>query len=135
MGRALRAWRGTRTIADAAASAGLNVDTLSDLEAGKTWPRNKTLRLLESAYGQPAGELDRIAAEAEADAASRPPAAPPREFSADLQELMRQEVGDELAAALIAHYGHLVSGRTPPAAGSGDAHPRGSAGTNRRSAG
>lgn len=57
----------------------------------------------------------------------------PREFSPDLQELMRQEVGDEMAANLIAHYEHLASGRLPPASGDGPA--RGSGGRGRRSAG
>lgn len=42
---------------------------------------------------------------------------PPRELPADLQELMRKRLGDEVASRLIAHYAHLVSGRTPPAEG------------------
>jgi len=132
MGRTLRAWRGTRTLADAAASAGLNVDTLSDLESGRTWPRNKTLRLLEGAYGQEAGELDRVAEEAEADAADRPP--PARELSERTRQLMREELGDEMAASLIAHAEHLASGRLPSAAEKGD-HPQGSERKGRRSAG
>lgn len=66
MARALRAWRGTRTLAEVAAAARVNVDTLSDLEGEKIGrPRNKTLRALESAYGREEGELDRIAWEAE----------------------------------------------------------------------
>ena len=53
--------------------AGINVDTLSDLEAAKSAARNKTLRALEDAYGQERGELDRIAADADASAAPVPP--------------------------------------------------------------
>jgi transcriptional regulator with XRE-family HTH domain len=66
MARALRAWRGTRTLAEMANAAHVNVDTLSDLEAGKIGrPRNKTLRALEDAYGRKEGELDAIAWDAE----------------------------------------------------------------------
>lgn len=57
---------------------------------------------------------------------------PPRELPADLQELMRKRLGDEVASRLIAHYEHLISGRTPPA-GEAD-HRREPGGEDQRTA-
>jgi transcriptional regulator with XRE-family HTH domain len=85
-GRAVRAWRADRTQQEVAAQARINVDTLSDLESGRTWPRNKTLRAVEDALGRPRGELDRIAADT---GRPREPAIP-----RDLLNAIRRELDD-----------------------------------------
>jgi transcriptional regulator with XRE-family HTH domain len=71
-GRAVRAWRADETQLAVAARAGINIDTLGDLEAGNKWPRNRTLRAVENALGRSPGELDKIAA-AEGEVADRSP--------------------------------------------------------------
>ena len=65
VGSAVRVQRADRnwTQEELARYAGVNVDTVSDLEAGNTWPRTKTLRAIEKALGWPSGKLDQIAAE------------------------------------------------------------------------
>lgn len=129
-GRAVRAWRADETQQAVAARAGIDTDTLGNLEAGNKWPWNRTLRAIEDALGQPRGELDRIAAEADAPDGSPPPA--PAPMSERLRRLIREELGDERAARLIAHDEHLASGRIPSAR---DAGPQGSDRKGRRSAG
>jgi len=98
---------------------GVNRKTVDNWENGRTQPAS-SIGALEDILGI---SLD------DADEDSR---SPPRELPADLQELMRQRVGEEMAAALIAHYGHLVSGRTAPAGG--DCPPE-SAGKDQRTTG
>jgi transcriptional regulator with XRE-family HTH domain len=63
VGRAVRVRRAELawTQEELAREAGVNVDTVSDLEAGNTWPRTRTLRAIEQALTLERGELDRVA--------------------------------------------------------------------------
>lgn len=95
-GRAVRAWRADRTQQEIAAQAGINADTLSDLESGSKWPRNKTLRAVEEALDRAPGELDEIAWEADHSPAASVSRSPPRDalvehFGARKARLIRRE--------------------------------------------
>ena len=124
--RALETRRGElrltqQQLADA---AGVDVKTVGSLEKRGRWPIARTRAALERAVGWPPGELKRIA-----DEEPTPPA-----ISEATQQMLRDDVGDEIASVLIAHAEHLSSGRTPPA-GAAEGRPEGSGGTGRRSAG
>lgn len=95
-GRAVRAWRGAELQEDVAKRAGIGPDTLGDLEAGNRWPRNKTLRAIEGAFGRKPGELDEIAAGAEE------PELPTAAELEDLREHVREVLGDEAGPFLEA---------------------------------
>lgn len=58
------------TMAQAAARAGVNIDTLSDMENGRRWPWPKNVAAIASALDLDAGELQRIASGQPAQAAS-----------------------------------------------------------------
>ena len=104
-----------------AAEAGVGERTIQNLESGKK-PLPVIRARIERALGWEPGEFRRIEAAGE----KRPALSP------ELQERMRDEVGDEMAARLIAHAEHLASGRTSSAEGG---PPRESGSTGRRSAG
>ena len=123
-GRAVRAWRAEETQQAVADRAGINIDTLGDLEAGSKWPRNRTLRAVERALGHQPGALDRIAAEV--DAADRSP--PSERLREETRNAIRRDVGDPvLAEQVIAYTEGLASGRIAPAAPGADPREDGQA--------
>lgn len=109
-----------------AGAAGVSERTVQNLEGGVR-PQARNRHKIERALGWPNGEMRRI------EAAEEPPPPPPPRLSEETKALMREELGPELAAQLIAHAEHLASGRLPPAARGGPAGESGS--TARRSAG
>jgi transcriptional regulator with XRE-family HTH domain len=108
-----------RELADA---AGVDIKTIGSLEKRGRWPIARTRAAIERALKWPPGEMKRIA-----DQEPAPPA-----LSEATQRMMREELGDEVASALIAHAEHLASGRSEEAR---DDPPSGSGGTGRRFAG
>lgn len=62
-GRAVRARRGELglTLAQTAEQAGVNIDTVCDMENGKTWPWPRNVAAIAGALGLDAAELQRIA--------------------------------------------------------------------------
>lgn len=64
-GRAVRVQRGELglTQAEVASRAGVDVDTLSDMENGKRWPWPKNVAAIARVLGLDAAELQRIADE------------------------------------------------------------------------
>ena len=105
-----------RELADA---LGVSVKTVDNWENDRTSTRS-SIGALEEVL-----EVN-LSADEEADRS------PPPRLSEATRELMREELGDELAARLIAHADHLASGRD---GGAKDDPPSGSSRTGRRSAG
>lgn len=94
---------------------GVHVNSVQKWEAGTHYPRRKL------------GKLEEVLGISLSDK----PEPPPRRLSEHTKQMMREELGDELAAQLIAHQEHLVSGRTSSGQ---DDRPPGSARTGRRPA-
>jgi len=107
-------------------AARVDLKTVNSFEARYSWPIARSRGRIEKALGWEPGALQRIAEEEPDDV--------PAPMSEHLRRVMREELGDERAARLIAHDEHLASGRTPPAAPE-DAGPQESARRGRRSAG
>lgn len=104
--------------------SGVAKSTIDKWERNPGKPQARSVTKVADALGIPRERAVRLAGII--------PPPPARGLSERTQRLMREEVGDEMTAALIAHAEHLASGRIPPA---GDAGPRGSSGRDRRSAG
>jgi len=101
---------------------GVSKSTVQKWESGRHFP-GRHLGSVEAVLG--------IVLVEEALDRSPPPVAP---MSERLRQAMRDELGHERAARLIAHDEHLASGRLPPAAPEDDS-PQGSDRRGRRSAG
>jgi len=101
-----------------AEAVGASLRAVGDWENDRRKPRNRT------------GALEEILG-VSLDEDTGPP--PPR-LSDATRQAMREELGPELAARLIAEADHASSGRTSVAGGEGD-RPLGSGGRSRRSAG
>lgn len=97
---------------------GASVRAVGDWENDRRKPRNR-LGALEDIL-----EIDLSGEEADRS--------PPPRLSDATRQMMREELGDELAAQLIAQADHMASGRAPAAGGG---RPSGPARTDRRSAG
>lgn len=102
--------------ADAARALGVSRSALNAWENDRAYPRS-SIGALEELYGV---SLDDDAPE------------PVPALSEKTKKQMRDELGDEVASALIAHAEHLASGRTSEA---GDGPRPGSAPTGSREAG
>jgi transcriptional regulator with XRE-family HTH domain len=99
---------------------GVSKSTVQKWESGRHFP------------GRHLGSVEAVLGITLVDEQDVRPVPAPAPMSERLRRLMRDELGDERAARLIAHDEHLASGRTSEA---GDDHPRGSDHKGRRSAG
>lgn len=122
-------------VAELARQAKVGRPTIYGWRDGPGKPQAAKVNAVADALGIPRDEALRLAGIITAPPGSQEKEEeprPPRRLSRQLQEEMRDEVGDEMASYLIAHYEHLVSGRTAPAE---DGRRPGSSGTDRRTAG
>lgn len=124
---ALKGW----TKAQLADRSGVSRPTVDNWRTNPKPPQARSVNAVADALGIPREHALRLAGVIAGP--SEAERSPPPALSEATKAMMREELGDELAARLIAHYEHLVSGRTPPAAE--DDPARGSAGKGRRSAG
>jgi len=129
-------WSGTRIaaalarLADAgytqsrlARMAGVNQSTANRWARAERRPGYDAIRRLAVGVWQAYPDLARELVEASGYAWVEPSevdrSPPPPALTEETKQAMREELGDEMAARLIAHAEHLASGRTPPAGGEG----------------
>lgn len=109
---------------DLSTAAKVDLKTVNSFEARNSWPIARSRGRIEKALGWEPGALQRIAEEE--------PDEPTPRLSETARRMVREELGDELAARVIAHADHLSSGR---AGEDREIPPSSPARTDRRSAG
>jgi transcriptional regulator with XRE-family HTH domain len=120
---ALRGW----SKAELSERAGVARSTIDGWQRNPRRPQAKSVNAVADTLGIGRAEALRLAG-----IVGEPRQEPATRLSEETKRQMRDELGDEMAARLIAHAEHLAAGRTAEPEGG---RPRGSSGTDRRTAG